>query len=102
MSTLIGLGIASFVVGGVSFVKRRLNKKKKIIDENESIPPVEEIEEEIGEKLEKNEVIERKIDTYFKCRYCNKNIDNKDVHWIFFLPYCDKFCYDKFLFEKNK
>ena len=62
----------------------------------------EDIEEKIQEQLEENEVIERKIDTYFKCRYCNKNINNKDVHWIFFLPYCDKFCYEKFLFEKNK
>ena len=100
MSGIFELGIGAIIISSGRYIYKKYKSKKQTnqVIEDDSEQKEEVIQEDIISKP--NESNTEEIINY-ECRFCRTNILNRDVYWIYFIPYCSQDCYKKFLIERN-
>lgn len=102
MSGIFELGIGAIIISSGRYIYKKYKSKKQtnqiIEEEIEDEQKDEVIQEDTNSKT--NESNTEEIINY-ECRFCRTKILNRDVYWIYFIPYCSQDCYKKFLMERN-
>ena len=86
----IGLGITVISIGLKKIYNRYKYKKNWAA----------EAEAEVEINTQTDTVLDKELDadtgSNFVCRYCKNDIDKfNQIYWENYIPYCDKFCFQK-------
>ena len=100
MSGIFELGIGAIIISSGRYIYKKYKSKKQTNQVIEDEVKQEDIDSKPVENINEDEKnIEEVI--HYECRFCRTKILNRDIYWIYFIPYCSQDCYKKFLMERN-